>query len=729
MLGGAGELADLEAALGIAPAEMVRGAEAPLPPGFVRQEEDHGSSPVPMGVDTESAQPAATTGAQSPAHVDVTVSEFLQGHQIHVRGVGIEGWDGTKTGCGTYESEEALERVFQSFGTCTRVTIRHRITDGANTSWALVTMSDSASVDRALAAPSVMAGRSELQLTRFDTKQAAASKGQMSQVSPEHLHVGLHAAACEHLQIGPSERTAAQHDLLVAWVQTIPFFRNNVTSGQIFSELTKKMTCRSFAAGDTICKQGEIGDSFYVIIGGSVDVSIDGTRVGSMATGEAFGDRALETQISTARTATAVAKEHTTVASLDGKAYFDILLAQMKRSRIHHVDADGVARMYATKKLDLAEQKDSGGADRLSRIIFYIQMACVCYAALILLPESSTDVGSTQWTSTIENITICPRPSICSEGLHQVLWVCGARLSAYFMYPALGAVFLTKCHALCTVLASTILNVFVPLADLHHTHARLGHAVAFMTIIHAVSHVVRWALRGELHMLHSHAAGLSGVIAMLCMMPVWFLMGGPEALRKRFLWETRKTAHLLSVVSAVSLLWHTTRLRIFMGIIVGIYCLDRFYVSFKLTYRIEKPVFRRLPNGVQLSFPHPPNWHKETTGYVNIMVPWVSKTQWHPFSVYGHPQLHDHSSVCINAAGDWTRQLHKSIVRPTSRPVWVQGPFASPYQGAVEYDNLLLVASGAETSKDFFLLAPFYCYYKLNICQDRLGTNIRKFEK
>ena len=633
---------------------------------------------------------------------ELAMGSAVKQHQINVRGIGVEGWDGTQTGCGTYESEEALERIFQSFGTCVQVAIRHRIEDDANTSWALVTMSDATSVDRALVAPSVMAGTSELQLTRFDPNQTAASTGVMSPDQGGRLH----AAACDYLQINPSERTAAQHDLLVAWVQTIPFFRNNVTSGHIFSELAKEMTCRSFAASDTICQQGEIGDKFYVIVGGSVDVSVDGTHVGSRVTGDAFGDQALATQIPSARTATVIAKEHTTVASLDAKVYFGILVAQLKRSRVHHVDADGAARTYVTKKLDSAdEQKASGVADRLSRIIFYIQVACVCYAALILLPDS-TDVGGTQWTSLAatnestllewgaENITICPRPSICSEGLHQVFWICGARLSAYFMYPALGAVFLTKCHALCTAMASTILNVFIPLADLHHLHARLGHAVALMTVIHAASHIVRWALRGELHMLYSHPAGLSGVIATLCMAPVWFLMGGPEALRKRFPWETRKTAHLLSVVIAISLLWHTTRLRWFMGIIVGIYCLDRLYVNFALTYRIEKPVFRRLQNGVQLSFPHPPNWHKETTGYVNIMIPWVSKTQWHPFSVYGHPQLDDHSSVCINAAGDWTRELHKSIVRPTSRPVWVQGPFASPYEGAVEYDNLLLVASG-----------------------------------
>ena len=36
----------------------------------------------------------------------------------------------------------------------------------------------------------------------------------------------------------------------------------------------------------------------------------------------------------------------------------------------------------------------------------------------------------------------------------------------------------------------------------------------------------------------------------------------------------------------------------------------------------------------------------------------------------------------------------KSIKRDSSRPVWIQGPFASPYAQAPSYDHLILVATG-----------------------------------
>ena len=44
--------------------------------------------------------------------------------------------------------------------------------------------------------------------------------------------------------------------------------------------------------------------------------------------------------------------------------------------------------------------------------------------------------------------------------------------------------------------------------------------------------------------------------------------------------------------------------------------------------------------------------------------------------------------------GGWTRTLHEQVRKPTSRPAWICGPFASPYSVATNYDNLILVASG-----------------------------------
>jgi Ca2+-binding EF-hand superfamily protein len=106
-------------------------------------------------------------------------------HQLHVRGIGVDGWDGTEDGVGAYESEEALQKIFSAFGRVLFSKIRHRVADGANTSWALITMGNAEAVDAALAAEEVLAGTQPLVVTRFDADQAAASKGGMVQVQED----------------------------------------------------------------------------------------------------------------------------------------------------------------------------------------------------------------------------------------------------------------------------------------------------------------------------------------------------------------------------------------------------------------------------------------------------------------------------------------------------------------------------------------------------------------
>ena len=91
-------------------------------------------------------------------------------HMIHVRGIGVDGWDGTTDGRGTYENEEALKEIFSVFGEFVQATIRHRTQGGRsspskhkvigakNTSWALVEMLTAEAVKAALSADEVKAG-------------------------------------------------------------------------------------------------------------------------------------------------------------------------------------------------------------------------------------------------------------------------------------------------------------------------------------------------------------------------------------------------------------------------------------------------------------------------------------------------------------------------------------------------------------------------------------------
>ena len=151
-------------------------------------------APGEKRADSSAISPKLSGSPRSLRQSEGAATTPVEGRQLHVRGIGVDGWDGTTEGFGTYESEEALRKIFSEFGEFEQATIRHRITGGQNTSWALVTMGDVAAVEKALAAPSVMAGSTRLVLNRFDKKTAAASRGQMKKVQErdkELRRVGL----------------------------------------------------------------------------------------------------------------------------------------------------------------------------------------------------------------------------------------------------------------------------------------------------------------------------------------------------------------------------------------------------------------------------------------------------------------------------------------------------------------------------------------------------------
>jgi CRP-like cAMP-binding protein len=58
--------------------------------------------------------------------------------------------------------------------------------------------------------------------------------------------------------------------------------------------------------GRVIARQGEKGREFFVIIEGSADVTVDGTKVASLGAGDFFGEMALVTEERRTATVTAV---------------------------------------------------------------------------------------------------------------------------------------------------------------------------------------------------------------------------------------------------------------------------------------------------------------------------------------------------------------------------------------------------------------------------------------
>ena len=131
-----------------------------------------------------------------------------------------------------------------------------------------------------------------------------------------------------------------------------------------------------------------------------------------------------------------------------------------------------------------------------------------------------------------------------------------------------------------------------------------------------------------------------------------------------------------------------------MGLAVGLYVLDWLYGYFFQISYAQTLDFKRIGSSVQVTWEHPPGFKSEGSGYVYLCLPWISRTEWHAFSLVSHPTLPNHSCVCMAAVGDWTKAVHNALSKPSSRPGWLYGPFPSPFSTAAGYDNLIGVASG-----------------------------------
>ena len=104
----------------------------------------------------------------------------------------------------------------------------------------------------------------------------------------------------------------------------------------------------SLAAGEVGIRQGEVGERFYVVRSGQVQVERDGQVLAQLGPGEAFGEIALLLDVP--RTATVIAVEPTELLALDAADFRDVLARYLGRAgeleRLSHL------RLLSHKRLD-----------------------------------------------------------------------------------------------------------------------------------------------------------------------------------------------------------------------------------------------------------------------------------------------------------------------------------------------------------------------------------------
>jgi len=152
-----------------------------------------------------------------------------------------------------------------------------------------------------------------------------------------------------------------------------------------------------------------------------------------------------------------------------------------------------------------------------------------------------------------------------------------------------------------------------------------------------------------------------------------------------------------------------------MGVPVAVYLLDYLVGYFGKVNYLPTLFMTRTDAHVLVSWENPPGFKSIGAGYVYICLPWVSLYQWHAFSIVVHPTLPNYSLVCMAAKGDWTKQVHQELSKPSCRPGYVYGPFPSPYSTAVNYDNIIAVATGIGITPALCLLTTLQAHRKVSM--------------
>lgn len=293
------------------------------------------------------------------------------------------------------------------------------------------------------------------------------------------------------------------------------------------------------------------------------------------------------------------------------------------------------------------------------------------------------------------------RPIIATNDL-QMFCLGVTRASAFFMYPSLVLVFTTKFRATMEVVMRSPISMYT-YDDLHELHVYCGWVVVADGLLHAIFHCIRWGNQGNMWLLFGCRSGISGFVVTVCCILIGFPMMF-EPLRSRIAYETRKYLHYLFIVMAIAMSFHAPLSTIPNGgfapiifpIVILWWVLDMMYVNIVMTEKIESSTFHVVATGVQLTMTVSEGFQNRggDGGYCYVNFPWISRNEWHAYSLFENPANPSERQIYIQDLGDWTHEVLMALQRDTHRPVWVSGPFTSPYDNAADMDNQVLVAGG-----------------------------------
>jgi len=141
------------------------------------------------------------------------------------------------------------------------------------------------------------------------------------------------------------DRTVSVHDLDVELLRRVPMLRPLPLPS--IEQLARGLEPIAVPAGHVVFSQGDVGDRYYVIESGEVDVVGDGQVVATLGPGEGFGEIALLRR--TPRTATVVARSDAELRALLADRFLPVVVGFTPSAREAAIGVDLLLDRFAPK--------------------------------------------------------------------------------------------------------------------------------------------------------------------------------------------------------------------------------------------------------------------------------------------------------------------------------------------------------------------------------------------
>lgn len=349
-------------------------------------------------------------------------------------------------------------------------------------------------------------------------------------------------------------------------------------------------------------------------------------------------------------------------------------------------------------------------------------------------------------------------------------WLQLARGTGFLLNINFIFIFITISKRLLTWLRNTWLVKVYTFDNSIRYHKRTAYIILVLSIVHTIAHIMNFRIIGnadrnavrdallqvgtELSIetsetnLHLRTVpGLTGWLALILMVCMYLM--SRKVIRKNnfeLFWYTHHLflpIYLLifihgfqRIVGATPQFWQ------FTIIPFGIYTSERLrrYFNTKFSDYYITDIIHHPPNTLELqiniNYDYKSEFHYKPGQYVLVCIPYISRYQWHPFTISSAPE-DSYLSLHIRQEGNWTKDLERLLTDFNTKTystlyfnnnkfrIFLDGPFGAATEDVFNFKTVVLIGGGIGVTPFASVLKTINHRIEANINNVKLPSQLK----